>query len=49
MTQHTEWHHLAEPASKEMDSAQLLQLVDELNRALKQNEQTTKHLDNESL
>ena len=29
MTQHTEWHHLAEPASKEMDSAQLLQLVDE--------------------
>lgn len=49
MTQHTDWHHLAEQASKEMDPAKLMQLVDELNRALKQNEQTSKRLDNESL
>jgi RNA polymerase-binding transcription factor DksA len=46
---HTDWHHLAEQATTEMDSAKLLQLVDELNRALQQNEQTMKRLENESL
>jgi RNA polymerase-binding transcription factor DksA len=48
MAQHTDWHQLAEQASKEMDSAKLLNLVDELNRALQQNEQTSKRLENES-
>ena len=46
---HTDWHHLAEEASKETDSAKLLHLVDELNRAMEQNEQTAKRLEDESL
>jgi hypothetical protein len=40
----TDWHHLAEQASKEMDPEKLMSLVDELNRALEQNEITSKQL-----
>ena len=42
--QHTDWHHLAEQASKETDPVKLMNLVDELNRALEQNERTTRRL-----
>ncbi len=37
----TDWHHLAEQASKEMDPAKLMSLVEELNRALDLNERTS--------
>jgi len=32
--QHSDWKHLAEQASKEMDSTKLLSLITELNRVL---------------
>jgi hypothetical protein len=43
MTPHhqTDWHQLAEQASKELDPVKLMSLVDELNRALEQNERTS--------
>ena len=34
MTAHTDWHLLAEQASMEMDSEKLNTLIQELNRAL---------------
>ena len=42
--QRPNWHELAEQASKELDPVKLLSLVDELNRALEQNEQTSMRL-----
>jgi hypothetical protein len=47
--QYTDWHHLAEQANKETNPRKLLHLVAELNRALQQNERTSKRLENESL
>jgi hypothetical protein len=46
--QYTDWHHLAEQASKELDPRKLLHLVAELNRALDQNEGTSRGLALES-
>jgi hypothetical protein len=43
--QYTDWHHLAEQASKENDPRKLLHLVAELNRALDQNERTSRRLE----
>ena len=40
--QRPNWHELAAQASKELDPVRLMSLVDELNRALEQNEQTNK-------
>ena len=37
-------HELAEQASKELDPVRLMSLADELNRALEQNEKTSKQL-----
>ena len=37
----TDWYHLAEQASKEPDRDKLMSLVNELNRALDQNERTS--------
>jgi hypothetical protein len=42
--QRLSWHELAEQASKELDPVRLMSLVDKLNRALDQNEQTSKRL-----
>ena len=42
--QPTDWHHLAEQASKELDPTKLMSLVDELNRALEENERTSRQL-----
>ncbi len=42
--QNTDWHDLAEQASKELDPVKLLCLVNELNRALVQNERTSQRL-----
>jgi hypothetical protein len=36
------WQHLAEQASKELDPAKLITLVEELNRTLAENECITK-------
>lgn len=36
--QPTDWRHLAEQASKELDPKKLMNLVDQLNLALEQNE-----------
>ena len=40
MTLHkpSDWHHLAEQASKELDPERLMSLVNELNGVLEQNE-----------
>jgi hypothetical protein len=38
------WQELAAQASKELDPVRLMSLVDELNRALEQNEQTSMRL-----
>jgi hypothetical protein len=46
--QQTDWHHLAEQASKELDPVKLMSLVDELNRALEQNERTSRMLRSEA-
>lgn len=40
----TDWHHLAEQASKELDSEKLMSLVDELIRTLESGELTTMRL-----
>jgi hypothetical protein len=37
----TDWYKLAEKAGTEMDPDKLMSLVDELNRALEQNERTS--------
>jgi hypothetical protein len=42
--QRPDWRYLAEQASKEADPVKLMSLVEELNRALEQNEQTSKLL-----
>jgi hypothetical protein len=42
--QRTDWHSLAEQASKEMDSEKLISLVGELGRALDENARTPKWL-----
>ena len=42
--QNTDWRDLAEQASKESDPEKLMRLVTELNRALEQNERTSKWL-----
>jgi hypothetical protein len=42
--QRPNWHDLAEQASKELDPVRLVSLVDELNRALEQDEKTSKRL-----
>jgi hypothetical protein len=42
--QRSNWHELAEQASKELDPAKLMSLVDELNRALDENERTSMRL-----
>jgi hypothetical protein len=42
--QRPNWHELAEQASKELDPVRLMSLVDELNRALEQNEHTSMRL-----
>jgi hypothetical protein len=42
--QNTDWHDLAEQASRELDPVKLLCLVNELNRALVQNERTSQRL-----
>ena len=42
--QRTNWHELAEQASKELDPVKLMSLVDELNRALEENERTSMQL-----
>jgi hypothetical protein len=42
--QRPNWHALAEQVSKELDPIKLMSLVDELNRALEQNERTSKRL-----
>ncbi len=42
--QRPSWHELAEQASKELDPVRLMSLADELNRALEQNEKTSKQL-----
>jgi hypothetical protein len=39
--QRTDWHLLAEQASKEMDREKLMSLVDELDRALEANERAS--------
>jgi len=38
----TDWKHLAEQASKEMDPEKLMSLVNELNRVLEQNEKSSR-------
>ena len=42
--QRPNWHELAEQASKELDPVKLMSLVDELNRALEENERTSMRL-----
>jgi hypothetical protein len=42
--QRPNWRELAEQASKEFDSLKLMSLVDELNRALDENERTSMRL-----
>jgi hypothetical protein len=42
--QTTDWHSLAEQASKELDPEKLMTLVSELNRALEANERTSNWL-----
>jgi|HubBroStandDraft_2_1064218.scaffolds.fasta_scaffold1444399_1 hypothetical protein len=39
--QPSDWHHLAEQASKERDPEKLMSLISELNRALDQNQRTS--------
>jgi hypothetical protein len=43
--QRPNWQELAAQASKELDPVRLMSLVDELNRALEQNEQTSMRLE----
>jgi hypothetical protein len=43
--QRPNWHDLAAQASKELDPVRLMNLVDELNRALEQDEKTSKRLE----
>jgi hypothetical protein len=38
----TDWRHLAEQASKEMNPEKLMGLVNELNHVLEQNEQSSR-------
>jgi hypothetical protein len=45
----TDWKHLAEQASKEMDPEKLMSLVNELNRVLEQNEQSSKRRTQENV
>jgi hypothetical protein len=40
--QYTNWQHLAERASMEIDPKKLISLVEELNRTLAENERSTK-------
>jgi hypothetical protein len=47
--QRPSWHELAEQASKELDPVRLMSLADELNRALEQNEQSSKRLQTQQL
>jgi hypothetical protein len=42
--QRPSWHELAEEVSTELDPVRLMSLADELNRALEQNEKTSKQL-----
>jgi hypothetical protein len=42
--QRPSWHELAEELCKELDPVRLMSLADELNRALEQNEKTSKRL-----
>jgi len=42
--QRPNWHELAEQASKELDPVKLMSLVNELNRALDENERTSMRL-----
>ena len=42
MAIHTNWQHLAEQASKELDPKKLMILVDQLTRTLEQNERAAK-------
>jgi len=37
-----DWKHIAEQASQEMDSVKLLELVNELNRALGEHEEASR-------
>ena len=41
--QPSNWRHLAELASKEVDPQKLMSLVDQLNRVLEQNELSSGH------
>jgi hypothetical protein len=43
--QRPNWQELAAQASKKLDPVRLMSLVDELNRALEQNEQTSMRLE----
>jgi hypothetical protein len=45
----TDWRHLAEQASKEMDPEKLMSLVNELNRVLEQNEQSSRRRTEENV
>ena len=48
----TDWQHLAEQASSEMDPDKLLKLVDQLNRVLSEQEERSRaqrHQPNEGL
>jgi hypothetical protein len=47
--QRPSWHELAEEVSKELDPERLMSLADELNRALEQNERTSKRLQTQQL
>jgi hypothetical protein len=42
--QQIDWRDLAEQASKELDVAKLMSLVNQLNRALDENERTSRWL-----
>jgi hypothetical protein len=47
-----DWKHLAEQASEEMNSSKLMELVNELNRVLGENEETSRqqrHQGNQSV
>ena len=44
--QSSDWHHLAEQASTELDPERLMSLVDELNRVLEQNETLSRQRQN---
>jgi hypothetical protein len=47
--QRPSWHELAEEVCKELDPERLMSLADELNRALEQNERTSKRLRTQQL